>query len=108
MVPHGTGTDLNDVVESRVLATVAPDTPLYSLKALIGHTGGAAGAFAALSAALMLHHRTLPPNVPVGAADPECAVPLPSGSTPLNGGYGLVNAYAFGGNNISLVLAEAR
>ncbi|WP_421107301.1 beta-ketoacyl synthase N-terminal-like domain-containing protein [Streptomyces sp. NEAU-S77] len=108
VVPHGTGTDLNDVVESRVLAAVAPRAPLYSLKALIGHTGGAAGAFAALSAALMLHHRTLPPNVPVGAADPECAVPLPSGSTPLSGGYGLVNAYAFGGNNISLVLAEAR
>ena len=108
VVPHGTGTDLNDVVESRVLAAVTPHSPLYSLKALIGHTGGAAGAFAALSAALMLHHRTLPPNVPVGAPDPECAVPLPSGSTPLSGGYGLVNAYAFGGNNISLVLAEAR
>ncbi|MFF7654491.1 beta-ketoacyl synthase N-terminal-like domain-containing protein [Streptomyces sp. NPDC007983] len=110
VVPHGTGTDLNDVVESRVLTTVlgAAAPPLYSLKALIGHTGGAAGAFAALAAALMLHHRTLPPNVPVGAADPECAVPLPSDSTPLNGGYGLVNAYAFGGNNISLVFAEAR
>ncbi|MGR3937886.1 beta-ketoacyl synthase N-terminal-like domain-containing protein [Streptomyces sp. BRA346] len=108
VVPHGTGTDLNDVVESRVLAAVAPHSPLYSLKALIGHTGGAAGAFAALAAALMLHHRTLPPNVPVGAADPECAVPLPPVSTPLSGGYGLVNAYAFGGNNISLVLAEAR
>jgi 3-oxoacyl-[acyl-carrier-protein] synthase II len=112
VVPHGTGTDLNDVVESRVLTTVlgaaASRTPLYSLKALIGHTGGAAGAFAVLSAALMLHHRTLPPNVPIGAADPECAVPLPSGSTPLTGGYGLVNAYAFGGNNISLVLGEAR
>lgn len=108
VVPHGTGTDLNDVVESRVLATVAPRAPLYSLKALIGHTGGAAGAFAALSAALMLHHRALPPNVPVGAPDPQCAVPLPSGSTPLTGGYGLVNAYAFGGNNISLVFAEAR
>ncbi|MFD7500681.1 beta-ketoacyl-[acyl-carrier-protein] synthase family protein [Streptomyces sp. NPDC059850] len=107
VVPHGTGTDLNDVVESRVLATVAPHTPLYSLKALIGHTGGAAGAFAALSAALMLDRRTLPPNVPIGTPDPECAVPLPSGPTPLTGGYGMVNAYAFGGNNISLVFAEA-
>ncbi|MFI0821519.1 beta-ketoacyl-[acyl-carrier-protein] synthase family protein [Streptomyces sp. NPDC021098] len=110
VVPHGTGTDLNDVVESRVLSTVlgTRPPPLYSLKALIGHTGGAAGAFAALSAALMLRHRTLPPNVPVGAPDPQCAVPLPSASTPLTGGYGLVNAYAFGGNNISLVFGEAR
>ncbi|OPF82742.1 3-oxoacyl-ACP synthase [Streptomyces antioxidans] len=107
VIPHGTGTELNDVVESRVLGGLTPRTPLYSVKALIGHTGGAAGAFAALAASLVLHHGTLPPNVPVGELDPECAVPLPSGSTPLTGAYGLVNAYAFGGNNVSLVFGEA-
>ncbi|CDR09543.1 beta-ketoacyl synthase N-terminal-like domain-containing protein [Streptomyces iranensis] len=107
VIPHGTGTELNDVVESRVLDALTPRTPLYSVKALIGHTGGAAGAFAALAASLMLHHRTLPPNVPVGEQDPECAVQLPSGSAPMTGAYGLVNAYAFGGNNISLVFGEA-
>ncbi|EXU65502.1 3-oxoacyl-ACP synthase [Streptomyces sp. PRh5] len=107
VIPHGTGTELNDVVESRVLDALTPRTPLYSVKALIGHTGGAAGAFAALAASLVLHHRTLPPNVPVGERDPECAVSLPSGSAPMTGAYGLVNAYAFGGNNISLVFGEA-
>ncbi|WAP56236.1 beta-ketoacyl synthase N-terminal-like domain-containing protein [Streptomyces sp. S465] len=107
VMPHGTGTELNDVVESRVLGAVAPGTPLYSVKALIGHTGGAAGAFAALAATLVLHHKTLPPNVPVGEQDPECAVELPYGSAPMTAGYGLVNAYAFGGNNISLVFGEA-
>ncbi|WP_432588170.1 beta-ketoacyl-[acyl-carrier-protein] synthase family protein [Streptomyces sp. HD1123-B1] len=111
VVPHGTGTDLNDVVESRILDALAggPDgrAPLYSLKALIGHTGGAAGAFAALAAVLMLHHGTVPSNVPVGALDPECPVRLPAGPTPVSAPYGLVNAYAFGGNNISLVFGEA-
>ncbi|MBI0296718.1 beta-ketoacyl-[acyl-carrier-protein] synthase family protein [Streptomyces sp. PRKS01-29] len=107
VIPHGTGTELNDVVESRLLDALTPRTPLYSVKALIGHTGGAAGAFAALAACLVLHHKTLPPNVPVGEQDPECAVPLPSGSAPMTGAYGLVNAYAFGGNNISLVFGEA-
>ncbi|SEB97744.1 beta-ketoacyl-[acyl-carrier-protein] synthase family protein [Streptomyces melanosporofaciens] len=107
VIPHGTGTALNDVVESQVLDALTPRTPLYSVKALIGHTGGAAGAFAALAASLVLHHKTLPPNVPVGTPDPECAVPLPSGSAPMTGAYGLVNAYAFGGNNISLVFGEA-
>ncbi|MFD8281376.1 beta-ketoacyl-[acyl-carrier-protein] synthase family protein [Streptomyces solisilvae] len=107
VIPHGTGTELNDVVESRVLGALTPRTPLYSVKALIGHTGGAAGAFAALAASLVLHHKTLPPNVPVGERDPECGVPLPSGSAPMTGAYGLVNAYAFGGNNISLVFGEA-
>ncbi|MET8182096.1 beta-ketoacyl-[acyl-carrier-protein] synthase family protein [Streptomyces sp. NPDC005336] len=111
VLPHGTGTELNDVVESRILGAVlgasADRTPLYSLKALIGHTGGAAGAFAALAAVLVLHHRTLPPNVPVGAWDPDCPVSLPLASAPMTAGYGLVNAYAFGGNNISLVFGEA-
>ncbi|MEU5109686.1 beta-ketoacyl-[acyl-carrier-protein] synthase family protein [Streptomyces sp. NPDC021354] len=111
VVPHGTGTELNDVVEARALAGVlgeaAPRTPLYSVKALLGHTGGAAGAFAALAAVLVLHHRTLPPNVPVGRQDPECEVPLPTEPTPMTAPYGLVNAYAFGGNNVSLVLREA-
>ncbi|BBJ43519.1 beta-ketoacyl-[acyl-carrier-protein] synthase II [Streptomyces antimycoticus] len=107
VIPHGTGTALNDVVESQVLDALTPRTPLYSVKALIGHTGGAAGAFAALAASLVLHHKTLPPNVPVGTPDPECAVPLPYGSAPMTGTYGLVNAYAFGGNNISLVFGEA-
>ncbi|OMI33882.1 beta-ketoacyl synthase N-terminal-like domain-containing protein, partial [Streptomyces sparsogenes] len=111
VVPHGTGTELNDVVEVRTLAAVlgaaAPLTPLYSLKALLGHTGGAAGAFAALAAALVLHHGTLPPNVPVGALDPECEAPLPTAPTPVTAPYGLVNAYAFGGNNVSLVLQGA-
>lgn len=111
VVPHGTGTELNDVVEARALAGVlgeaAGRTPLYSVKALLGHTGGAAGAFAALAAVLVLHHKTLPPNVPVGRPDPECEVPLPTGPTPMTAPYGLVNAYAFGGNNVSLVLREA-
>jgi 3-oxoacyl-[acyl-carrier-protein] synthase II len=111
VVPHGTGTELNDVVEARALSTVlgeaAPLTPLYSVKALLGHTGGAAGAFAALAAVLVLHHKALPPNVPVGPLDPECEVPLPADPIPMTAPYGLVNAYAFGGNNVSLVLQEA-
>ncbi|WP_431044251.1 beta-ketoacyl-[acyl-carrier-protein] synthase family protein [Streptomyces sp. P1-3] len=111
VVPHGTGTELNDTVESRVLNTVlgaaARDTPLYSLKALLGHTGGAAAALAVLTAALILHRGSVPPNVPLGERDPDCAVRLPTRPTAPTGPYGLVNAYAFGGNNVSLVLKEA-
>ncbi|KUJ66214.1 3-oxoacyl-ACP synthase [Streptomyces albus subsp. albus] len=112
VVAHGTGTELNDTVESRVLGSVLAEdtagTPVYALKAMLGHTGGAAGALSALTAALILHHRSVPPNVPLDAQDPECAVHLPTDApTPLSGAYGLVNAYAFGGNNVTLVLQEA-
>ncbi|MEU3911260.1 beta-ketoacyl-[acyl-carrier-protein] synthase family protein [Streptomyces sp. NPDC029721] len=112
VVPHGTGTELNDAVESRalheVLGAAAGRTPLYSLKALVGHTGGAAASLAAVAAALVLHHRTVPPNRPVEERDPDCDVLLPVEPAPLRGSFALVNAYAFGGNNVSLVLQEAR
>lgn len=111
VVPHGTGTALNDAVESRALHAVlggsAPHTPLYSLKALVGHTGGAAAALGVVAAALILHHRAVPPNHPVAEQDPDCDVLLPVEPTRLSGPYALVNAYAFGGNNVSLVLQEA-
>ncbi|WP_329450793.1 beta-ketoacyl-[acyl-carrier-protein] synthase family protein [Streptomyces sp. NBC_01724] len=109
VVPHGTGTPLNDVVESEALREVfgelCDELPLFSLKAMIGHTAGVAGAFGVLTAALMLHHGRVPANAPVTAQDPRCAVWLPQDRpVPLSASAVLVNAYAFGGNNVSLVL----
>ncbi|GAA3785068.1 beta-ketoacyl-[acyl-carrier-protein] synthase family protein [Streptomyces coacervatus] len=109
VVPHGTGTPLNDAVEARVLREVFEDRcdglPLFSLKGLIGHTAGVAGAFGALTAALLVHHRRVPANAPLDEQDPECPVRLPQQEpVPLSEQAVLVNAYAFGGNNVSLVL----
>ncbi|HEY4022439.1 MAG TPA: beta-ketoacyl-[acyl-carrier-protein] synthase family protein [Pseudonocardiaceae bacterium] len=112
VVPHGTGTQLNDVVEAKALNTVLGSAihqaPLYSLKALVGHTGGAAGALATLAATLILSNRRIPANVPCAEQDPECKVTLSDTEIPLTGSCVLVNAYAFGGNNVSLVLTEPR
>ena len=110
VVPHGTGTPLNDAVESRALRRVFGDRcqrlPLLSLKAMIGHTGGAAGAFGCLAAALMLRHGRVPASPPLEDPDQECAVFVPQqASVPLSPSAVLVNSYAFGGNNVSLVLA---
>lgn len=108
VVPHATGTRLNDLVETRALYEVFGERtrrlPLYSLKALIGHTGGASGGLATVAAALFLHHGHLAPNLPVATPDPDCPVHVPvSGGTPA-GRTAMVNSYAFGGNNMSLLL----
>ncbi|GGV11572.1 beta-ketoacyl-[acyl-carrier-protein] synthase family protein [Streptomyces spectabilis] len=110
VIPHGTGTPLNDVVESRALHRVfgerTRELPLFSLKAMIGHTTGAAGAFACLTATLMLRHRQSPANVVIDQ-DPECDVWLPQErSVPLDAPAVLVNTYAFGGNNTSFVVRD--
>ncbi|QXJ21388.1 beta-ketoacyl-[acyl-carrier-protein] synthase family protein [Actinomadura graeca] len=108
VIPHGTGTPLNDVVESRALHRMfgarTRGLPLFSLKAMIGHTTGAAGAFGCLTATLMVHHGRTPANVPIDQ-DPECDVWLPQDRpVPLDAPAVLVNTYAFGGNNTSFVV----
>lgn len=110
VIPHGTGTPLNDVVESHALRTIfgesAGELPLFSLKAMIGHTTGAAGAFACLTAALMVRHGKSPANSPIDQ-DPECDVWLPrEGPVPLDAAAVLVNTYAFGGNNTSFIVKD--
>lgn len=112
VIPHATGTPRGDVVESRALSAALgehlAEVPLYSLKALIGHTGGAAAALALCAATMVLRHRVVPPNVRLGAQDPECAVRLPQDApVRLDRPRVLVNGSAFGGNNAALVLEEA-
>lgn len=113
VVPHGTGTELNDLVESDALVKVFGDDvrslPVCNLKAMLGHTGGAAGAFSCLTGALVVDRGVVPPNANAGEVDPRCPLELHTGE-PLERdvGHVLVNAYAFGGNNISVVLGRGR
>lgn len=109
LVPHGTGTHA-DLVEARAMTALLAGwrVPTLDLKSKIGHTAGAAGAFATVAAALSLSARRMPPNLPPLDPDPDCPIWLPSSETALIGTHALVNAFAFGGTNISLVLREAR
>lgn len=110
VVPHGTGTELNDAVEAdllrRVLGGRTGQVPVYSLKALLGHTGGAAGALAAVAAVEITNRGAIPANVDVGPIDPACSLFLDHGGRDDVRGAVLVNAYAFGGNNASVVFGR--
>ena len=109
VIPHGTGTRLNDQVESKALGEVfggGEPLPMFSLKAVVGHTAGAAGTMAALTAALMLDRGEVPPTLAPLTPDPECEVRLEPSASPLGGDYVMANAYAFGGNNVSVLLGR--
>jgi 3-oxoacyl-[acyl-carrier-protein] synthase II len=106
---HGTGTPLNDVVETRavkaVLGARAYAVPVSSTKSQIGHCLGAAGAIEALAALLALRGGFLPPTVNLRQPDPECDLDyVPERSRPAALRTALSNSYGFGGNNTSLVL----
>lgn len=107
---HGTGTPLNDVVESNALKKVFGDrvgtVPLISTKPITGHCLGAAGAIEAVATLLALNAHTIPQTLHFRGADPECdldychAGPRPSTAT-----VALSNSFAFGGNISCLVLS---
>jgi 3-oxoacyl-[acyl-carrier-protein] synthase II len=109
---HGTGTPLNDAIESAAIRTVfgaaAARVAISSTKAAIGHTLGAAGAIEALATVLALRDGFLPPTVNLDEPDPEFGLDfVPLASRPAQVRYALSNSYGFGGNNTALVLGHA-
>ena len=112
VLAHGTATDQNDVMESRAIVEVfgehAQQLWVSAIKSKLGHGGGAAGAFQALTAALVLQHGHVPPTANLREQDPRCEVrvagPGPIETNPMRNV--LVNSYAFGGNNTSVILGS--
>lgn len=113
---HGTATSLNDAMESLAVHDVFPDgVPCSSTKPLTGHTLGAAGALEAAFCWLTLApqnlERALPPHLWDGQPDPQ--LPTLDWTAPgarLTAGtprYLMSNSFAFGGNNISLIIGDA-
>ncbi|MBT2370674.1 beta-ketoacyl-[acyl-carrier-protein] synthase family protein [Pseudomonas fluorescens] len=110
---HGTATQHNDAMESLAVASLFPNgVACSSTKPMTGHTLGAAGALEAafcwlsLSADNTAH--ALPPHVWDGQADP--ALPALQWVTPahtLEKRCLMSNSFAFGGNNVSLIIGDA-
>lgn len=108
---HATATRKNDEMEARLMARVFPHGVAASgAKPLTGHTLGAAGAtelgFAWLS--LVREGALLPRHLWDGVADPALPVlDLVEHERRLAPGHGVMsNSFAFGGSNVSLVLAH--
>ncbi|MEL0616763.1 beta-ketoacyl-ACP synthase [Cobetia marina] len=113
---HGTATPLNDAMESLAISRLfGPDgdeaasrpPAVSSTKTLTGHTLGACGALEAAFCWLTLEHGRLPPHAtPREALDPSLpALNIVYRDRPETPPLRVMsNAFAFGGNNISLIL----
>jgi 3-oxoacyl-[acyl-carrier-protein] synthase-1 len=104
---HGTGTNHNDAMESKLVNRMGFGCPVSSTKALTGHTLGAAGAIeAAISCLTLDGDGHLPPHV--WDEVPDSALPLLNLSAKLPSSPKVVmsNNFAFGGNNTSLILEK--
>lgn len=109
---HGTGTKSNDLNETTAVKNVfngeAYNTPISSIKSMLGHTMGAASALEAAVCAMAITHNVAPPTMNLQETDETCDldyIPNQPREMPIN--IAMNNAYAFGGNNSSLILKRA-
>src|SRR5207248_1208305 len=106
---HGTSTRLNDLMETAAVKQVfngtAEGLPMSSIKSMIGHLIGAAGAVEAVALALTLHDGVLPPTINYEVPDPECDldyVPNCAREGPVR--TAVSTSFGFGGQNAALVM----
>jgi 3-oxoacyl-[acyl-carrier-protein] synthase II len=105
---HGTGTPTNDRLESiafhRVFGAAARRVPVSSIKSMLGHTMGAASAIEAAVCALAVADGVVPPTINFEEPDPDCDLDVvPNEAREMTVRVAMNNAYAFGGNNASVI-----
>ncbi|MFH8349170.1 beta-ketoacyl-[acyl-carrier-protein] synthase family protein [Streptomyces sp. NPDC018045] len=107
---HGTGTPANDAAEWRAVLDVfgSSPPPTSSVKSMLGHTMGAAGAFGVLACAVGLAEGFLPPTAHHRQPDPGLPHldPVPGRGRPARLRRVQNNGFAFGGNNAVTVLGR--
>jgi len=106
---HGTSTRLNDLMETtavkRVFGESAKALPLSSIKSMVGHLIGAAGAVEAAALALTLQGGVLPPTINLTNPDPGCDLDyVPNSAREVPVRTAVSTSFGFGGQNGALVM----
>ena len=105
---HGTGTPQNDAIEVVVMQKCFPDGVSFSsVKALTGHTMGAAAATEAACCVLSLDHQTLIPTWNLDDVLQPCSLdPIVGAPRSTTVEHVLNNSAGFGGYNSSVILSK--
>jgi 3-oxoacyl-[acyl-carrier-protein] synthase II len=108
---HGTATLLNDRMETvavkRTFGDDAYKIPLSSIKSMIGHLIGAAGALEAVAGILAIRDGAIPPTINLETPDPDCDLDyVPNEARERKVRAVLSSSFGFGGQNAALVLKE--
>ena len=109
---HGTGTHLNDAIETMALKKafgeeLAIKLLISSTKSMTGHMLGAAGAVEAIVSLKALEDGVVPPTINLREADPACDldyVPGTARTVPVT--LALSNSLGFGGHNACLTFRK--
>ncbi|PIK86264.1 3-oxoacyl-ACP synthase [Synechococcus sp. 63AY4M2] len=107
---HATSTPVGDVAEVQAIRAVfgehAPRLAISATKSMTGHLLGGAGGVATVATALAIHHGWVPPTLNLDNLDPECEGLdfVPHRARQMAVDVALVNAFGFGGHNVTLAL----
>tara|TARA_B110000438_G_scaffold25964_1_gene24579 strand:- start:3458 stop:4717 length:1260 start_codon:yes stop_codon:yes gene_type:complete len=108
---HGTGTLLNDKVETKAIKSVfgesAYQLAVSSTKAATGHLMGAAGAVEAALTVLAIENNILPPTLNYGNPDLECDLDyVPNSARPREIRNAISTSVGLGGHNSAIVFSQ--
>lgn len=108
---HGTSTPLNDKSETiaikKLLGERAYKVPVSSIKSMIGHLLGAAGAVEFITTCLTIKTGIIPPTINYEYPDPECDLDyVPNKAREKDVKIAISNSFGFGGHNVCLVLKK--
>ena len=108
---HGTGTPLNDRVETRAIREVfgphADRLVVSSTKSMLGHMMGAAGAVEAIIAALSCHRQIVPPTINYETPDPDCDLDYaPNQARSMEVRQAMSTSVGLGGHNSAILFSR--
>jgi beta-ketoacyl-acyl-carrier-protein synthase II len=106
---HGTGTRLNDAIETQVIKEVFKDharrVAISSTKSMHGHGMGATGAVELAAAIMAVDRGMIPPTANYTRPDPECDLDyVPNQARQQKVNVAVSNSFAFGGLNAVLLV----
>ncbi len=106
---HGTGTNLNDPLETRAVKLALSETarhiPMSSTKSQIGHPQGASGAAGIAATIAGMHNNFVPPTINLDEPDAGCDLDyVPHHSRAHSFQTALCNCLGFGSKNAAIVL----
>lgn len=109
---HGTGTPMNDVVETKAIKKAMGDKQAYeayvsSTKSMTGHMLGAAGAIEAMACLKVLGEGIVPPTIHLNEPDEACDLNcVPNVAVKADITLALSNSLGFGGHNACLAFRK--
>ncbi|MHC4478843.1 MAG: beta-ketoacyl-[acyl-carrier-protein] synthase family protein [Planctomycetota bacterium] len=107
--PHGTSTQENDSVETMAIKNVFKDqarnTPVSSVKSMMGHLIGAAGAAELISCVLAIRDNIVPPTMNLNDPDPNLDLDyVPNKARKSQVDIAMNESFGFGGQNNVVII----